>query len=149
MRSRSGFALPAVLAALVVMAMLVAVAAQRALVAVRDSALTEARVQLAAATQTAAAEVLARAPDTLALGAAPPGAAVDSGRCRVGSAEAAWRVTAVRSPLVLLAIDASSPVRGGVARIATHIWLRRRFSSAGTPEWSLAGTGWWVQIPSS
>jgi Tfp pilus assembly protein PilX len=149
MSPRRGFALPAVFAALVLMALLVAGAAQQALMAWRDSALDEARAQLAAATETALAAVLSREVDTLALRAAPPGAGLDSGRCHVGTAEAVWRLTVAAAPVALLSVDAAAPVRGGTARTVTRIWLRRRSAPSGAPVWGVGGSGWWSQLPSS
>jgi len=144
---RPGFALPAVLGALIVMAMLVAVGAQRALVAARDSALAEARVLLAAATETALAEVLARGADTLAVRAAPPGGVLDSGMASVGAASARWRLSVALAPVVLLSIDARAPLRAGSARVSWRLWLRPRVDRAGRPIWGPDGTGWWVQLP--
>lgn len=148
MRSRRAFVLPAVLAALVVMAMLVAVAAQRALVATRDAALSEARVELAAAAQVAMADALAQAVDTVRLRAAAPGVPLDSGLSRIGSAEASWRVTVVLAPIVLLSIEASSPAREFTARSSWRLWLRRRETPSGEPVWASVGSGWRARFPS-
>lgn len=147
MTKRPGFALPAVLGALIVMAMLVAVGAQRALLAARDGALAEARVQLAAATETALADVLARGADTLALRATPPGGVLDSGVAMVGAAAARWRLSVALAPVVLLSIDAAAPVREGTARVSWRLWLRLRADTAGLPAWGANGTGWWAQLP--
>ena len=148
MTRRPGFALPAVVGALIVMAMLVAVGAQRALLAARDGALAEARVQMAAATETALAEVLARGADTVALRATPAGGVLDSGTAMVGTAAARWRLNVVMAPVALLSIDASAPVVAGSARTAWRVWLRSRGDAAGRPVWSPDGTGLWTQLPS-
>ncbi|MHB1313109.1 MAG: hypothetical protein ACYC3L_13920 [Gemmatimonadaceae bacterium] len=147
MTRRPGFALPAVLGALILMGMLVAVGAQRALVAAHDGALAEARAQLAAVTETALADALARGPDSLAMRVTPPGGALDSGVASVGTASARWRLTVALAPVVLLSIDAAAPVRAGSARVSWRLWLRRRDEPSGVPAWSANGTGWWTQIP--
>jgi Tfp pilus assembly protein PilX len=144
---RSGFALPAVLGALIVMAMLVAVGAQRALLAARDGALAEARVQLAAAAETALADALSRNADTLALRATPTGGVLDSGVATVGTAAARWRLSVVLAPVALLSIDASTPVREGTARVSWRLWLRPRADTAGVPAWAPGGSGWRAQLP--
>ncbi len=144
---RVGFALPAVLGALVVTALLLAIAAQRALWAARDAALAESRAELAAATQSAAAESLSRDVDTLLLWVAPPGATLDSGQARVRLATARWRLTAVLPPLALLSVEAVAPVRRDSARTSWRLWLRRGADSSGAPRWEPAGRAWGLQVP--
>jgi hypothetical protein len=138
MTAHRGFALAAVLAALVVMAMVVAVGAQRALVGSRESALALARAEMAAAAAGAAAAVTAAPADSAHLAANAPGAMLDSGSVAAGSARASWRLTAALLPYAVVEIDVRAPVIAGSTR------ERRRLIMGLRPD--TAGALWWVPI---
>jgi hypothetical protein len=144
---RPGFALAAVLAALVLMAMLVAVAAQRALVLAREGTLALARSELALVTEESVAQLLARSADSAAVRAAAPGALLDSGTVARAPAQASWRLLAAPGGFSELAITAEVPVRGGVAREARRVLLRLALDSTGEERWRSAGSGWTAKVP--
>jgi len=147
MTRRSGFALAAVLAALVIMAMLVAVGAQRALVGARESALALARAEMSAAAAGAVARVVTVPADTASLTVHVPGALIDSGSVVFGAARASWRLTAVVVPYATVEIDVRAPVITGSTRELRRLLMSLRPDSAGALWWVPAGGGGRGRIP--
>ncbi len=147
MRERRGFALAAVLAALVIMAMLVAVGAQRALVGARESALALARVEMSAAAAAAVATVVTASVDTARLALRVPGALIDSGSAAFGAARASWRLSAGIVPYATIEIDARAPVISGSTRELRRLTLTLRPDTAGALWWVPAGGGGRGRIP--
>ena len=149
MTPRRGFALAAVLAALVIMAMVVAVGAQRALVGARESTLALARAEMSGAATGALAAVIAVPADTARLADIVPGALLDSGSASFGSARAAWTLTGAIAPYAVVEIDLRRPVIGGSAREFRRMIVGVRRDSAGEAWWVPTGGGGWGRIPSS
>ena len=139
MNARRGFALPAVLAALVIMAMVVAVSAQRALVGARESSLMLARAEMSGAVVQAAATVLTEPVDSARLPALVPGALLDSGSARFGSARATWTLTSLLAPYATAEIDARAPVISGSARELSRVIVGLQRDSSGALWWVRSG----------
>jgi hypothetical protein len=137
--ARAGFALPAVFAALVIMAMVVAVGAQRSLVGARESALLLARAEMSGAVVQAMATVLTEPVDSARLPALVPGALLDSGSARFGSARATWTLTGLLAPYATAEIDARAPVISGSARELSRVIVSLRRDSSGALWWVLSG----------
>lgn len=149
MTPRRGFALAAVLATLVIMAMVVAVGAQRALVGARASALAVARAEMSGAAAGALAAVIAVSADTARLPDILPGALLASGSARYGSAQAVWTLTGAINPYATVEIDVRCPVIGGSARELRRVIVSLRRDSTGGAWWVPTGGGGWGRIPSS
>lgn len=147
MMPRRGFALAAVLAALVIMAMLVAVGGQRALVGARESALALARVEMTAAAGAAMATVVTVPADSAVLAVSVPGALLDSGSAAFGTARASWRLTAAIVPYATVEIDVRAPVITGSTRELRRLMMSLRTDSAGARWWVPAGGGGRGRIP--
>jgi len=147
MTPRRGFALAAVLAALVIMAMLVAVGAQRALVGARESALALARVEMSAAAAGALAAVVTVPADSTLLAVGVPGALIDSGSADFGAARATWRLNAAIAPYGTVEIDARAPVITGSTRELRRLIMSLRPDTAGALWWVPAGVGGRGRIP--
>ena len=141
MRRRGGFALASVLAALVIMAMLVAVGAQRALVGARESALALARVEMSAAAAGAVATVVTASVDSARLAVSVPGALIDSGSLAFGTARASWRLIAAIVPYATIEIDVRAPVITGSTRERRRLTVSLRPDTAGALWWVPAGGG--------
>lgn len=148
MTPRRAFALAAVLAALVIMAMVVAVGAQRALVAARQAALDEARAQMAAAVTSAQAAALENPVDSARSAGMLPGAQIAGGEAGAGRAVARWRLVGAAAPFATIDIEAEIPVFGGVARTRHRVLVVPAGDSTGALRWtSAAGLGW-ARVPS-
>lgn len=151
MSRRGGFALAAVLAAVVIMAMVVAVGAQRALVGAREGALAVRRAEMSVAIAAAVAAVLAAPAGGADQPFTVPGALFDSGTTVVGSARATWRVTGAAFPYASAEIDVQGPVFQGMAHERRRLLVRLAPDSASASmsgaRWVPAGSGWWAQIP--
>lgn len=147
-RGRPGAALAIVLGALLLMAMVVAVSAQRALVTSRQAALELARAELLAAASSGEAAALAAPADSACCLFIVPGALIASGEVRAGRARASWTLTGAAAPFVTVDVVAEAGVLGGTAR-ASHRALAVWWSdSAGGPRWVLAGGLGWTRRPS-
>lgn len=144
---RRGFALAAVLAALVVMAMVVAVGAQRALMGSRESVLALARAEMSGAAASAMAAVVAaravagRHPVIVA------GVLLDSGTAVVGRARATWTLTGLVSPYAAVEIDARAPVFRGSARQTRRLIVGLRRDSVAGDQWVPVGGAGWGRMP--
>src|SRR5512140_472516 len=113
MRRRRGIVLPSVLAALVIMAMIVAISAQRALVAARLGGLILARADLAAAVAAAQAAALEAAADSVDGARMTQGELLSVGETTAGAAQASWRIVGAAAPFALVEIDARAPLLRG------------------------------------
>lgn len=148
MRARCGFALAAVLAALVIMAMVVAVGAQRALVAARQAGLDVARAELDAAVMSAQAAALEDPVDSTRFEGMLPGAPIAEGAAGAARARARWRLVGAAAPFATIEVEAELPVYGGTARTRQHVLVAPTVDSAGGLRWALtAGLGW-TRVPS-
>lgn len=145
--ARRAFALPSVLAGLVIMAMIVAVGAQRALSGARESALRLARTEMSGAATGAVATVMTEPVDTSLLPAFVPGALLDSGSAAFGSARASWTLTSALAPYATAEIDARSPVLSGSTREVSRIIVRLRRDSTGVLWWVPVGRGGRGRVP--
>lgn len=148
MTARRAFALAAVLAALVIMAMVVAVGAQRALVAARQSGLDEARAQLAAAVTSAQAAALEDPVDSAQYAGMLPGAQIAAGEAGVGRAVARWRLLGAAAPFATIEVEAEIPVFGGVARTHHRVLVVPAGDSTGGLRWTPAAGLGWTRVPS-
>ncbi|MDP1890780.1 MAG: hypothetical protein Q8K55_07765 [Gemmatimonadaceae bacterium] len=148
MSARRGFALAAVLAAMVIMAMVVAISAQRALVAARQAGLDLARAELAAAVSSAQVAAL-EAPVDSALGAGIlPGAPIAGGEANAGRASARWQLVGAAAPYATIDVEAEMPVYGGTARIWHRVLVAPVGDSAGGLRWAPAAGLGWTRVPS-
>jgi len=146
--ARRGFALAAVLASLVIMAMVVAVGAQRALVMARQAGLDVARAELAAAALSAQAVALAEPVDSAQCAGILPGAPIAAGVTGAGRASARWWLVGAAAPYVTIEVEAETPVFGGMARTRHRVLAMPVRDSAGGLRWApVAGQGW-VRVPS-
>jgi hypothetical protein len=136
-----------VLAVLVIMAMVVAVGAQRALVGVRESALALARAEMSGAAAGALSGVLAVPLDTARLPLIVPGALLASGSTAYGSARAAWTLTGAVASYATVEVDSRCPVIAGTARELRRVIVRLRRDSAGGAWWVAVGGGGRGRIP--
>ncbi|HEY3288099.1 MAG TPA: hypothetical protein VGJ96_13355 [Gemmatimonadaceae bacterium] len=143
-----GFALPVVLAALLVMAMSVAVSAQRALLATRQAALDVARAELAVAAASGGAAALAFAPDSTCCDGMIPGALIGSGTSRAGRAQASWRLIGAAAPYALVELEAGAPLVQGTARASYRLLVRWIPDSVGRGRWASATAAGWIRLPS-
>lgn len=147
MTPRRGFALAAVLAALVVMAMVVAVGAQRALVGSRESVLALARAEMSGAAATALAAIVAVPAGDAGYPIIVTGVLLDSGTAAFGMARATWTLTGAVAPFATVDIDARSPVFRGSTRELRRLVVALRRDSAGVDRWVSFGGGGWGRIP--
>jgi hypothetical protein len=143
-----GFALAAVLAALVIMAMVVAVGAQRALVAARQAGLDVARAQMAAAVMSAQAAALEEPVDSAQYAGMLPGALVAGGQAGVGQALARWRLVGAAAPYATIDVEAEMPVFGGTARTRHRALVAPVGDSSGGLRWAPAAGLGWTRMPS-
>ena len=148
MRAPRGFALAAVLAALVIMAMAVAVGAQRALVAARQAGLDLARAELAAAVASAQAAALDEPVDSARCAEIIPGSLLASGEAGAGRASARWQLVGAAAPFATIAVEAEVAVFGGTARTSHRVLVSPRGDSAGGLRWAPAGGLGWTRMPS-
>lgn len=148
MTTHRGFALAAVLAALVIMAMVVAVGAQRALVAARQAGLDVARAQMAAAVLSAQAAALEEPVDSTEHAGTLPGAQIAGGEAGVGRALARWRLLGAAAPFATLEVEAEMPVFGGSARTRHRVLVTPVGDSAGGLRWAPAAGLGWTRVPS-
>ncbi len=148
MTGRRGFALAAVLGALVLMAMVVAVSAQRALLMARQGAFDAARADLSAALASAEAAALEMPVDTAALVRQPPGATLAAGSVTVGAATARWTIVATGTPFATLDLAAFAALRQGRARESRRGLVTPAPDAAGALRWvAMEGAGR-VRLPS-
>jgi hypothetical protein len=145
--ARRGFVLAAVLCALVLMAMLVALTAQRALLAVRQGALDAARAEIAAALATGEADALESPVDSAAY-RQPAGATLAAGESSAGRAAARWVIVATGAAYATVDVTAEVPVFRGVARELRRGLVVVVRDSAGGLRWASARGGNWVRLPS-
>lgn len=145
MRERRGFALAAVLTVLIIMSMVVAVRAQRALITARQGVLDLAQAEIEAAVAEAQVELLAQLPDSTA---ALPGVVLANGETAVGAARARWTVSGAASPFAMATIEGEAPSFSGVARSRRGALLLLARDSAGAPQWRLAEGAGWARMPS-
>lgn len=148
MTARRGFALAAVLAALVIMAMVVAVGAQRALVVARQAGLDLARAELAAAVASAQAAALGEPVDSTQLQGILPGAPIASGASGAGRALARWRLLGAAAPFATIDVEAEMPVYGGTARTWYRVLVAPVLDSTGALRWAPAAGLGWTRVPS-
>lgn len=148
MSPRHGFALAAVLAALVIMAMVVAVSAQRALVAARLAGLDVARAELAAAVLSAQAAALEAPLDSGQWAGMHPGAPIAGGAAGAGQASARWQIVGAAAPFATIDIEAETAVYGGTARTRYRLLVTPVADSAGGLRWSPATGYGWLHMPS-
>ncbi|MBA4072174.1 MAG: hypothetical protein C0497_10115 [Gemmatimonas sp.] len=148
MRARRGFALAAVLAALVIMAMVVAVSAQRALVAARQAGLDVARAELAAAVSTAQVAALDEPVDSARCAEIIPGALLARGEAVAGRALAQWQLVGAAAPFATVDVEASVPVFGGTARASHRGLVVPLGDSTGSLRWTPVGGLGWTRVPS-
>lgn len=148
MTRRRAFALPAVLAALVIMAMVVAISAQRALLAARLSGLEVARADMAAAALAAQAAALEVAADSARCAQLAPRESLASGEQRAGAARARWQLVGAAAPFALIEIAVDAPVFHGRARDLHRALVVPRPDTAGGLRWALAGASGWSRVPS-
>lgn len=145
---RHGFALALVMAALVLISMVVAVGAQRALLAVRQGALAMARSDLTVVALGAEAAALGAPADSARTSGLPPGVVLATGTQRSGSAVAEWSMTVVSPSVVIAEIAATSAVSHGAARARYRAVLSVREDSVRGRFWAPLGGSTWVQVPS-
>lgn len=149
-RRRGGFALAAVLAALMLTMMVVAVSAQRALLEVRQASLAQQRVELDAALAAAQRAALASTPDSAALVGAPPGATLAEGVEWAGNSSAAWTIRGGPPAFAVAEVAARVVTPPGIAtaRAVARRVLAAKIDSLGVLHWSPVGTAGWVRMPS-
>ncbi len=148
MRRPRGFALAAVLSALVIMAMVVAMSAQRALLAARQGALDVARADMAAAIASGQAAALETPPDSAGAVGMIPGAALAAGEVSAGAATAHWSVVVAGAPFATIDVSAEAPVFRGTTRELRRAIFALARDSIGGLRWVPAGGGGWVRLPS-
>lgn len=148
MTRRRGFALAAVLAALVIMSMVVAVGMQRALMASRQAGLDVARAQMAAAVMSAQAAALEAPLDSAQLAAMLPGAQIAGGEADAGRARARWQLVGAAAPFATLDVEAEMPVFGGTARTRHRVLVAPVGDSIGGLRWTPAAGLGWTRVPS-
>jgi hypothetical protein len=148
MTAHRGFALAAVLAALVITAMVVAVGAQRALVAARQAGLDVARAELAAAVMSAQAAALENPVDSAQCAGMLPGAQLAGGEAGAGRALARWRLVGAAAPFATIDVEAEMPVFGGTARTRHRVLVTPVADSAGGLRWAPAAGLGWTRVPS-
>lgn len=148
MSAHRGFALAAVLAALVIMAMVVAVGAQRALVAARQAGLDVARAELAAAVASAQAAALEEPVDSAQCEGIVPGAPIAGGEAGAGRAAARWRLVGAAAPFATIDVEAETPVYGGTARTWHRVLVTPVGDSTGGLRWAPAAGLGWMRVPS-
>jgi type II secretory pathway pseudopilin PulG len=147
-RRRPAFALAVVLAALVLMSMSVAVAAQRALVAARQARLQEAAAEVTAAAAAAEAELIGAVLPAPCCATALPGELLASGVATAGRARAEWRVTGAASAYAQAEVVAEARTAGGTARSRRTALLSIVGDSAGGARLFPFGALGWVALPS-
>ncbi len=146
--SRRAFALPVVLAAMVLMAMVVAVGAQRALRSMRQAGLELARVELAIAVAGGQSAGLDSVGVRACCPVIIPGALIASGEAVTGRARARWTLVGAAPPFAAMDLTAETPVYGGNARVRHRLLLAWEPDSTGLGRWvPLAGLGW-TRVPS-
>lgn len=148
MSAHRGFALTAVLAALVIMAMVVAVSAQRALVAARQAGLDVARAELAAAVSSAQAAALETPVDSAQVGGILPGAPIAAGEAGAGRASARWQLVGAAAPFATIDVEAEMPVYGGTARTWYRVLVAPLGDSTRGLRWAPAAGLGWTRVPS-
>ena len=148
MSAHRGFALAAVLAALVIMAMVVAVSAQRALVAARQAGLSLARAELALAVSSAQAAALEAPVDSAQCEGILPGAPITGGAAGAGRAAARWRLVGAAAPFATIDVEAETPVYGGTARTWLRVVVAPVGDSIGGLRWAPAVGLGWMRVPS-
>lgn len=148
MTTHRGFALAAVLAALVIMAMVVAVGAQRALVAARQAGLDVARAQMAASILSAQAAALDEPVDIAQHATTLPGVQIAGGEAGVGRALARWRLEGAAAPFATLDVEAEIPVFRGTARTRYRVLVAPVGDSTGGLRWAPAAGLGWTRVPS-
>jgi hypothetical protein len=146
--SRRGFALFAVLCALVIMSMVVAVNAQRALLMARLSMLDLARTEMAAAVAAARATLLDLPVDSAVARTGIPGTVLAQGETAAGPARAQWRLVTALPPFAAAEIASRAPILGGSARAIDIALVTPVRDSLGGYRWALAGGAGWVRLPS-
>jgi type II secretory pathway pseudopilin PulG len=147
MNARRGFALAAVLATLVILSMVVAVAAQRALLASRRGALELARADIAAALVSGQVVVLDSPVDSARLAGSAPGTCIAEGALAVGTARAQWVITRAAAPFATVELEARASVIAGTAREVRRALIEGKMDSLGVVRWVLAGGAGWVRVP--
>lgn len=147
MTRRPAFALAAVLGALVIMSMVVAVGAQRALLAARQAALELARADLAVSVASAQAAVLDEPADSTRVAGIRVGVLMAGGVTAAGTARAAWRLMGAVSPYATVEIEAQAPMHAGVARALHRALVTPHVDSLGVARWMVAGGAGWVRVP--
>lgn len=148
MSARRGFALAAVLAALVITAMVLAVGAQRALMAARLAALDVARAELAAAVVSAQAAALEEPVDSADCAGILPGAPIAGGEAAAGRASARWQLVGAAAPFATIDVEAEMAVFGGTARTWHRALVEPVADSAGRLRWTPAAGLGWMRVPS-
>jgi hypothetical protein len=148
MTRRHGFALAVVLAALVLMAMSLAVAAQRAILANHKAALAEADAEVTAVIAGAQAEIGASPVGSLPDTWWSPGGVLAMGSARSGLAVASWQVTRISSSLALAELTAERRAGGVVARTRQSALMSIVAESTGGVWLRVLTPGGWVVRPS-
>lgn len=148
MSAHRGFALAAVLAALVIMAMVVAVSAQRALMGARQAGLDLARAELAAAVLSAQAAALEEPVDSAQCEGIFPGAPIAGGEASAGRASARWQLVGAAAPFATIDVEAEMPVFGGTARTWHRVLVAPVGDSTLGLRWAPAAGIGWTRVPS-
>ncbi len=148
MTRRRGFALLAAVFAVVLMAMVVAINAQRALVAARQGTLSVAQAELAWAVAGARSGLFELPADSVNPLLRPPGAVIARGETVSGGAHSQWLLVQAAASVATVEITAQARAFGGTAH-----WLERGLvaparDSMGGRWWALVGGAGWVQMPS-
>jgi len=146
-RARRGLALAAVLAVLVILSMVVAMSAQRALLVARQGVLDLARADIAASVASAQAALLDEDAGSARVAGIGFGVPVASGVVTAGTAQAHWRLVGAAAPFATGEIESWAPVHVGVAREVLRALLTPRIDSAGVARWALVGGAGWVRVP--
>ena len=148
MSAHRGFALAAVLAALVIMAMVVAVSAQRAMVAARQAGLDLARAELAAAVSSAQSAALEEPVDSAQCAGILPGAPIAGGEAVSGEATARWQLVGAAAPFATIDVEAERAVFGGTAPTWHRVLATPVGDSTGALRWAPAVGIGWTRVPS-
>lgn len=135
MTPRRGFVLAAVLCVLVLMAMLVAISAQRALLAARQGTLDGVGVDLAIVLASGETSALESVVDSAAVAAQPAGVALATGAAEHGAASVRWTIMSTATPFAILDLAAEAPALHGRARQTRRAVLQAVRDSSGIVCW--------------
>jgi type II secretory pathway pseudopilin PulG len=146
--ARRGFALAAVLSALVIMSMSVAVSARRALVAARQARLDLARADLAVLIASGQSAALNAPADSTCCATVVPGALLFHGEIASGRARARWWLKGGAGRFATVDVEAEVPTFGGAARASHRVVVAWTRDSAGGARWAIVEGHRWAKLPS-